>query len=129
LKKRAFTKEKLIWPAGVTNGMLPEKFSSVQTHGGAIFTVGGLVGGKPYAGMLKIENNFKVTEMPGMGHERFNVPLAFVQERFICALCGLLQPNNPSLTCEGYDIVKSIWFKMRSIEAPRYSTTAVVMNN
>jgi hypothetical protein len=64
-----------------------------------------------------------------MDTPRFNVPLAFVQERFVCVLGGLSQPGIPSLTCEGYDIVKSIWFKMKPIEDPRYSTTAVVMDN
>ena len=46
---------------------LPMNFSSVQAFSGQIFTVGGLYKEKEqfeaYNGCLRIDNNFKVTEM------------------------------------------------------------------
>lgn len=35
----------------------------------------------------------------------------------------------PTLSCEGFDTVKQKWFKMESIDKPRHSTSAIVMNN
>jgi len=35
----------------------------------------------------------------------------------------------PTLTCEGFDTVKHKWFKMESLDKPRHSTSAIVMNN
>ena len=39
------------------------------------------------------------------------------------------QHNLPIVQTEGFDTVKLKWFKMQSLEKPRHSTSAVVMNN
>ena len=67
--------------------------------------------------------------MEPMSKTRFNVPVCFVKERFICAFSGLLNHKMPTLTCEGFDTVKQKWFKMESLDKARHSTSAIVMNN
>jgi hypothetical protein len=67
--------------------------------------------------------------MQNLNQGRYNAPLAFIQERFVCALGGLTTNKVPTLTCEGYDVVKNQCFRMMPLEKPRYSTSAVVMQN
>jgi len=83
----------------------------------------------PYAGCLRIDNNFKLTELAPRPTAAYNVPVAFVGERFICAHGGQISSNKATTECEAFDIVKCKWFKIQPLPQPRYSTSAVVMNN
>lgn len=62
---------------------------------------------------MRIDNNLKLTELDPMHVPRYNVPVTFVNERFICALGGQKSANQATSDCEVFDIVKSKWLKIQ----------------
>ena len=42
---------------------------------------------------------------------------------------GITTNQAPQLNCFGFDTAKTIWFKMKPTDKPRFNTSAVVLNN
>ena len=83
LKQKAFSRQPLFWHTSMKQRSLPIKFSSVQAFSGQIYTIGGLYKKdeqyEAYNGCLKVDNNFKVSELPDkMSTGRYNAPVALL---------------------------------------------------
>ena len=78
---------------------------------------------------FKLNDHLEASTMDKLQSARFEIPLAYVHDRFILALGGKTAKTQGTRRCEAYDTEMNHWFQIDALPITCVSTTAVVMND